>query len=146
MVPYEALYGRQCRNPVCWEQVGERKLSKVELIDQTKEIISKVREKLKVAQDRQKSYADNRRRPLEFKVRDNIFLKVSPLKGSLRFGKKGKLALRFIGPFEILQRIGQVVYRLALPPDLQDLHDVFHVSNLRRYVADPNHVIQYEPL
>ena len=126
--------------------MGERKLSKVELIDQTKEIISKVREKLKVAQDRQKSYADNRRRPLEFKVRDNIFLKVSPLKGSLRLGKKGKLALRFIGPFEILQRIGQVVYRLALPPDLQDLHDVFHVSNLRRYVADPNHVIQYEPL
>ena len=83
MAPYEALYGRRCRTPVCWDEMGERKLSKVELIDQTKEIISKIREKLKVAQDMQKSYADNRRRPLKFEVGDHVFLKVSPLKGNL---------------------------------------------------------------
>jgi len=83
MALYEALYGRRCRTPICWEEVRERKLSKVELIDHTKEIVNKIREKLKAAQDRQKSYADTRRRPLEFNVGDQVFLKVSPLKRSL---------------------------------------------------------------
>jgi len=101
---------------------------------------------LRAAQDRQKSYADTRRRPLEFNVGDHVFLKVSPLKGSLRFGKKGKLTPRYIGPFEILQRIGPVAYLLDLPPTLQGIHDVFYVSNLRRYVSDPAHVISHEPL
>jgi len=103
IAPYEALYERRCKTPICWEEVGERKLSKVELIDHTKEIVKKIREKLKAAQDRQKSYADTWRRPLEFDVGDHVFLTVSPLKGSLRFGEKGKLAPRYIGPFEILQ-------------------------------------------
>jgi len=102
MAPYEALYGRRCRTPVCWDEVGERKLSKIELINQTREIISRIREKLRAAQDRQKSCADTRRRPLEFNVGDHVFLKVSPLKGSLRFGQKGKLTPRYVGPFEIL--------------------------------------------
>jgi len=102
MAPYEALYGRRCRTPVCWNEVGERKLSKIELIDQTREIVSRIREKLRVAQDRQKSYAVTRRRPLQFNIEDHVFLKVSPLKGSLRFGQKGKLTPRCIGPFEIL--------------------------------------------
>jgi len=86
MAPYEALYGGRCRTPVCWNEVGERKLSKIELIEQTQSIISKIREKLRAAQDRQTSYADVRRRPLEFNVGDHVFLKVSPLKGSVRFG------------------------------------------------------------
>ena len=86
MAPYEALYGRRCRTPVCWNEVRERKLSKIELIKQTQDIITKIREKLRAAQDRQKSYADTRRRPLEFSVGDHVFLKVSPLKGSIRFG------------------------------------------------------------
>jgi len=146
MAPYEALDGRRCRTSICWEEVGERKLWKVELTDHTKEIVSKIREKLKATQDRQKSYADTRRRPLEFNVGDHVCLKVSPLKGSLRFSKKEKLAPRFIGPFRILQRVGPVAYRLTLPPTLQDIHDMFHVSNLRRYISDPSHVIQYEPL
>jgi len=115
MVPYEALYGRHCKTPICWEEIGERKLSKVELIDHTKEIVSKIKEKLKAAQDRQKSYADTRKRPLEFNAGDHVFLKVSPLKENLRFGKREKLAPRFIAPFEILQRVGHVAYRLALP-------------------------------
>jgi len=126
--------------------VGERKLSKIELIEQTQDTITKIREKLRAAQDRQKSYADVRRRPLEISVGDHVFLKVSPLKGSIRFGQKGKLAPRYIGPFEILQRVDPVAYRLALPPALQGIHDVFHVSNLCRYTSDPNHVIPYEPL
>jgi len=99
-----------------------------------------------VAQDRQKSYAYIRRRPLAFDVGEYVFLKVSPLKGSLQFGQKGKLTPRYIEPFEILQRIGPVAYRLALPPTLQGIHDVFHVSQLRRHIPDPEHVISHEPL
>ena len=99
--------------------MGEKRLSKVELIDQTNEVINKIREKLRAAQDRQKSYADVRCRPLAFDVGEHVFLKVSPLKGSLRFGQKGKLTPRYIGPFEILQKIGPVAYRPALPPTLQ---------------------------
>jgi len=124
----------------------ERGISKVELIDHTKETIDKIREKLQATQDRQKSYVDIRRRPLAFHVGEHVFLKVSPLKGSFRFGQKGKLTPRYIGPFKILQRICPVAYRLALPPTLQGIHDVFHVSQLRRYIPNPEHVISHEPL
>jgi len=146
MAAFEALYDRRCRTPIRWNEVGESEPSKVELIDQTIKIIKTIRKRLQVAQSRQKSYADIRRWPLEFEVGDHVFLKVSPLKGSIRFGQKGKLSQRFIGPFEIIQRVGSVVYRLALTPLLQGIHDVFHVSNLRKYVSDPDHVIRYEPL
>ncbi|KAA0067060.1 pol protein [Cucumis melo var. makuwa] len=97
-------------------------------------------------QSRQKSYADVRRRDLEFDVGDKVFLKVAPMKGVLRFERRGKLSPRFVGPFEILERIGLVAYRLALPPSLSTVHDVFHVSMLRKYVADPSHVVDYKPL
>ena len=121
MAPYEVLYGRRCRTPICWDEVGERRLSKVELIDQTNEVINKIREKLRAAQDRQESYADVHRSPLAFDVGEHVFLTVSPLKGSFRFGQKGKLTPRYIGPFKILQRICPVAYRLALPPTLQGI-------------------------
>ena len=98
------------------------------------------------AQSRQKSYADTRRRDLKFEVGDKVFLKVSPMKGVMRFGKKGKLSPRFVGPFEVLERIGVVAYRLALPPSLSAVHNVFHVSMLRKYISDPSHVLNYEPL
>ena len=98
------------------------------------------------AQSRQRSYADSRRRDVQFQVGDHVFLRVSPWKGVRRFGKKGKLSPRFIGPFEILERIGQVAYRLALPPALSAVHDVFHVFALRRYVSDETHVLSYEDL
>ncbi|GKD28261.1 hypothetical protein Tco_1239039 [Tanacetum coccineum] len=88
--------------------------------------------------DRQKSYADNRRKPLEFKVGDRVMLKVSPWKGVVHFGKKGKLAPRYVGPFEILERIGPVAYRLRLPEELSGVHDIFHVSNLKKCLADAN--------
>ena len=131
---------------MCWEEVGGKKLSKVELINQTKETINKIRDKLRAAQDPQKSYANIHRRPLAFEVGEHVFLKVSPLRGSLRFGHKEKLAPRFIGPFEVLQRIGPTTYCFALPPNLPNIHDVFYVSQLRRYVPDPEHTIFYEPL
>ena len=99
---------------------------------------------MRAAQSRQKSYADRRRRPLEFVVGDDVFVKVSPRKGTFRFGRKGKLAPRFIGPFEILQRVGEVAYRLALPPPLERVHDVFHVSILRRYKPDPGHIMRWQ--
>ena len=139
MAPYEALYGRRCRTPLCWNEVGERKLSKVELINQTHEIIDKIREKLQTAQSRQKSYADVHRKPLAFEVGEHVFLRVSPLKGSLRFGKKGKLTPRYIGPFEILQRVGPIAYRLALPPTYRvfmmcsmyrTCDDIFQIRNI----------------
>jgi len=134
------------RTPVCWNEVGEREPSKVDLIDQTTEITKTIHKRVQAAQSRQKSYADNRRRPLEFEIRDHLFLKVSQLKGSIRFGQKGKLSPRFVGPFEVPQKVGSVVYQLALPPSLQGIHDVFHLSSLWKYVPDPDHVIRYEPL
>ncbi|KAL5548319.1 hypothetical protein UlMin_003550 [Ulmus minor] len=101
---------------------------------------------MKTAQSRQKSYVDKRRQPLEFQVGDSVFLKVAPMKGIMRFRKKGKLSPRYIGPFEILERIGKVAYKLALPPDLSAVHNVFHVSMLRKYVSDPSHVLENKPI
>ena len=106
MAPYEALYGRPCRSPLCWIEVGKRRLLGPEIVQETTEKIQLIKEKLKTAQDRQKSYADQRRRPLEFEEGDWAFVKVSPRKGIFRFGKKGKLAPRFVGPFQIDKRVG----------------------------------------
>ena len=146
MAPFEALYGKSCRSPVCWDEVGERRLLGPELVQLTNEAIRRIRARMQTAQSRQKSYADVRRRDLEFEVGEKVFLKVAPMKGVLRFGKKGKLSPRFIGPFEILERVGPVAYRLALPPSLSAVHNVFHVSMLRKYMTDPSHVIDFEPL
>ncbi|KAL0539581.1 hypothetical protein IC582_023797 [Cucumis melo] len=146
MAPFEALYGKCCRSPVCWGEVGEQRLMGPELVQSTNEAIQKIRSRMHTAQSRQKSYADVRRKDLEFEVGDKVFLKVAPMRGVLRFARRGKLSPRFVGPFEILERIGPVAYRLALPPSLSTVHDVFHVSMLRKYVSDPSHVVDYEPL
>ena len=98
------------------------------------------------SQSRQKSYADAKRRDVEFEVGDYVFLRVSPMRGVKRFRTKGKLSPRFIGPFQILDRLGAVTYRIALPPSLSGVHNVFHVSMLRKYVSDPTHVLSYEHL
>ena len=108
------------------------------------EVIEKIRRRIKIAQDRQKSYADVKRKDVSFEIGDKVFLKIAPMKGVVRFGKKGKLQPRYMGPFEILEKIGDVAYRLTLPPELAGVHDVFHVSLLRRYVSDPSHVISYD--
>ncbi|KAA0032361.1 pol protein [Cucumis melo var. makuwa] len=146
MAPFEALYGKCCRSLVYWSEVGEQRMLGPELVQTTNAAIQKIRARMLIAQSRQKSYADVRRKDLEFEVEDMVFLKVAPMKGVLRFEKKGKLSPRFIGPFEILERIGPVAYRLALHPSFSAVHDVFHVSMLRRYVADPTHVVDFEPL
>ena len=146
MAPYEALYGRKCRSPVHWYDTREKQLHKTEFIQEAIETVQKIRRRLETAQSRQKSYADKRRRPLEFSVGDSVFLKVAPMKGVMRFGKKGKLSPRYIGPFEIIERIGKVAYRLALPPELASVHSVFHVAMLRKYISDPSHVLQHEPI
>ncbi|KAL0536641.1 hypothetical protein IC582_025599 [Cucumis melo] len=146
MAPFEALYGKCCRSPICWGEIGEQRLMGPELVQSTNEAIQKIRSRMHTAQSRQKSYADVRRKDLELEIGDKVFLKVAPMKGVLRFERRGKLSPRFVGPFEILERIGPVAYRLALPPSLSTVHDVFHVSMLRKYVPDPSHVVDYEPL
>ena len=143
MAPFEALYGRPCRSPLCWTEVGEAAVVGPQLIQETTEKIKLIRQRLLTAQSRQKSYADRRRRPLEFSIGDHVFLRVSPRRGHRRFGRHSKLSPRFIGPFEISERIGLVAYRLALPPQLSRVHSVFHVSQLRKYHHDPSHVIDW---
>ena len=143
MAPYEALYGRQCRSPLCWIKVRESSITGPDLIRDTFEKVRLIRQRLLTAQSRQKSYADVRRRPLEFEVGDHDFLKVMPKRGVVRFGKRGKLSLRFIGPFEILEKVGTVAYQLALPPSMPGVHKIFHVSMLRRYTPDPVHVVDW---
>ncbi|GJT13996.1 putative reverse transcriptase domain-containing protein [Tanacetum coccineum] len=136
--PFEALYGRKCRSPVIWTEVGESQLIGPEIVQETTEKIFQIKERLKTARSRQKSYADKRRKPLEFEVGDRVLLKVSPWKGVVRFGKKGKLAPRYVGPFEIIERVGPVAYRLKLPQELSCVHDTFHVSNLKKCLAEPD--------
>ncbi|XP_070010648.1 uncharacterized protein [Nicotiana sylvestris] len=103
-------------------------------------------ERLKASQSLQKSYADIRRRKLEFQVDDWVFLRVSPMKGVMRFGKKGKLSPRYIGPYRVTQRIGQVAYRLELPPEMSLVHPVFHVSMLKKVVGDPSTIVPIEDI
>ncbi|GJR31879.1 putative reverse transcriptase domain-containing protein [Tanacetum coccineum] len=136
--PFEALYGRKCRSPVIWTEVGESQLIGPEIMQETTEKIVQIKERLKTARSRQKSYADKRRKPLEFQVGDRVLLKVSPWKGVVRFGKKGKLAPRYVGPFEIVECVGPVAYRLKLPQELSCVHDTFHVSNLKKCLAEPD--------
>ena len=143
MAPYEALYGRPCRSSICWTKVGESFITGPNLIRDTSEKVSLIRQRLLTAQSWQKSYTDVRHRSLEFEVRDHVFLKVMPKRGVVRFGKRGKLSPRFIGPFKILERVGTVAYRLALPPSMSGVHEVFHVSMLRRYTPDPSHLVDW---
>ena len=123
--------------------MGESSITGPDLIRDTSEKVSLIRQRLLTAQSRQKSYTDVRRRPLEFEVGDHVFLKVMLKRGVVRFGKRGKLSPRFIGPFEILERVGTVTYRLALPPSMSGVHEVFHVFMLRKYTPDPAHVVDW---
>ena len=141
MAPFEALYGRPCRSPSCWLESTEAVIVGPEMVREAAEKVQLIQQRLKAAQDRQKSYADTRRRDLEFQVGEFVYLKTSPRKGVIRFKTSGKLMPRFIGPFPILDRVENCAYRLALPPSLDGVHNVFHVSLLKKYVRDENHII-----
>jgi hypothetical protein len=132
MAPYEALYERQCRTPLFWSQTRESHVFGPEVLKDAEKQVQMVRESMKVAQTRQKSYVDKRRRDLSFEVGDFVYLKVSAMRGTYRFKVKGKLAPRYVGPFKIVDRKGEVAYRLELAPQLSDVHDVFHVSQLKK--------------
>nr|AAR89003.1 putative polyprotein [Oryza sativa Japonica Group]ABF96826.1 retrotransposon protein, putative, Ty3-gypsy subclass [Oryza sativa Japonica Group] len=137
MVPFEALYGRKCRTPLFWDQAGERQLFGIEVLAEAEEKVRTIRERLRIAQSRQKSYADNRRRELTFEAGDYVYLLVTPLRGVHRFQTKGKLAPRFVGPYKILERRGEVAYQLELPSNMIGIHDVFHVSQLKKCLRVP---------
>ncbi|KAK1424204.1 hypothetical protein QVD17_19525 [Tagetes erecta] len=125
---------------------GDGQITGPEIIQETTDKIFKIKDRLKAARDRQKSYADNRRKPLEFEVGDKVLLKVSPWKGTIRFGKRGKLSPRYIGPFKIVDRIGSVAYRLELPEELSRIHDTFHVSNLKKCLANESLIIPHDEI
>ena len=133
MAPYETLYGRKCRTPLCWTELSKKKVIGPDLIQETEEKVKMIRENLKVAIDRQKLYADMIKKGIRYEIDEKVFLKVSPWKKVMGFEKKGKLSPRFIGPYEVIEKVGLVAYKLALPPDLEKIHNVFHVSMLRRY-------------
>ncbi|CAM8975418.1 unnamed protein product [Rhodiola kirilowii] len=145
MTPYEDLYGRKGRSPLCWADVGERQLLGPEIVRDTVEKVKLIRERMRVTQSTLKSYADVQRRDLEFQVGVHVFLKFSPTKGVSRFGIRRKLSPRFIGPFKILENVGSLAYRLALPPVLGGVHNVFHVSMLRKCIFSAEQVVDLEP-
>ncbi|GKB61411.1 putative reverse transcriptase domain-containing protein [Tanacetum coccineum] len=144
--PFEALYGWKCRSPVCWAEVGDSQLIGLEIIHETTEKIVQIKSRIQAARDRQKSYADKRRKPLEFQVGDKVILKVSTWKGVICFGKRGKLNPRYIGPFKILAKVETVAYRLEHPEQLSRVHSTFHVSNLKKCLSDETFIIPLEEI
>jgi hypothetical protein len=146
MAPYEALYGRKCKSPLYWDEVGEKHLIGPEMIQDMRNKVSIIRDRMLTAQSRQKSYANKHHRQLEFNIGDLVYLKVSPMKGVMQFNKKGKLSPRFVGPFEIKEVVGPVAYKVELLPALSGIHDIFHMSTLRKHVHGPQHVVDFKPL
>ncbi|GJX82065.1 putative reverse transcriptase domain-containing protein [Tanacetum coccineum] len=136
VAPFEALYGRKCRSPVCWAKVGQVQLTGLKLVQETTEKIIQIKQRMQVARDRQKSYADIKRNPMDFQVGDKVMLKVSPWKGVVSFGRQGKLNLRYVGPFKVLEKVGSIAYKLELPKELSRVHNTFHVSDLKKFYAD----------
>ena len=143
MAPFEALYGRRCRPTIGWFNAFEVRPWGTDLLRESLEKVKFIQEKLLAAQSRQKEYADRKVRDLDFMVGEQVLLKVSPIKGVMRFGKRGKLTSRYIGPFEVLQGVGEVSYELVLPPGLSGVHPVFHVSVLKKYHGDGNYIIRW---
>ncbi|GKB14315.1 putative reverse transcriptase domain-containing protein [Tanacetum coccineum] len=144
--PFEALYGRKCRSPVCWAEVGDAQLTGPAIIHETTKKIVQIKSRIQAARDRQKSYANIRRKPMVFQVGDRVMLKVSPWKGVVCFGKRGKLNPGYVGPFKVIERVGTVAYKLELPQQLSRVHNTFHVSNLKKCMSDESLVISLEEL
>jgi hypothetical protein len=141
MTPFDVLYGRHCCTPLNWIKPGEKVIFDLDIINEAEATVRLIQDNLRVAKSRQESYANKRRRPLEFEVGDNVFLKVSPMKGVKRFRVKRKLAPRYIGPFPILEKCGTVAYKMELPPSLIGVHDIIHISQLKKYLKAPMDVV-----
>nr|GEU87314.1 putative reverse transcriptase domain-containing protein [Tanacetum cinerariifolium] len=144
VAPFEALYGRKYRWPICWAEVGDAQLTGPEIVHETTKKIIQIKKCIQVARDRQKGYADRRRKPLEFQVGDKVMLKVSSWKGVICFSKRGKLNPRYIGPFKVLAKVGTVSYRLKLPDQLSLVHSTFYVSNMKKCFSDEPLAIQLD--
>jgi hypothetical protein len=144
MAPLEALYGRRCRTPLNWIELGEKAIFDSNLIDEAKATVHRIQDNLKAVKSRQESHANKRSRPLEFEIGDHVYLRVSPMKGMKRFGMKEKLAPHYIRPFPILKKCGHVAYKLELPPSLVGVHDIFHVSQLKKCLQAPVDVVLSE--
>ncbi|GJU13080.1 putative reverse transcriptase domain-containing protein [Tanacetum coccineum] len=144
--PFEALYVRKCHLPVCWVEVGEVQLTSPEIVQATTEKIIQIKQRIQVAHDRQKSYADLKRKPMEFRVGERVMLKVLPWKRVVRFGKRGKLNPRYVGHFKVLEKVRAVAYKLELPQELNRVHNTFHVSNLKKCYADKPLVVPLDGL
>jgi hypothetical protein len=141
MAPFEVLYGRRCRTPLNWTKSGEKAIFGPDLVEKAEATVNHIQENLRAARSCQESYANQRRRPLEFAVGDHVYLKVLLMKGMKRFGMKGKLAPRYIGPFPILEKCGNVAYKLELPPSLAGVHYIFHVSQLKKCMEAPVDIV-----
>jgi hypothetical protein len=141
MTLFEVLYGRQCHTPLNWIELGEKLIFGPDLIDEAEMTVRRIQENLKAARSHQESYANKRCRPLEFEVGDHVYLQVLPVKGVKRFGMKGKLSPRYIGPFPILEKCGPVAYKLEVPPSSAGVHDIFHVSQLKKCLKAPMDVV-----
>ncbi|KAH9319415.1 hypothetical protein KI387_021184 [Taxus chinensis] len=146
MVPFEALYGRKCRTPVSWDIIEDREVIGPEILTEMEQQIKMIREHLKEAANRKKSYVDLKLVDRNYKLGEKVFLRVKPKKSSITFGKSAKLSPHYVGPFEIVEIINPVAYRLALPPDLSQMHDVFHISLLKKYVTNLSHVLNWNSL
>ena len=131
MTPYKALYRRKCRTPMCWTELSEKKVIGPDLIQETEEKVKMIKERLKVAADRQKSHANLKRKDIQYDISEKVFLKVSPWKKVMRFERKGKLSPKFIWPYEVIEKVGPVAYRLALPLELEKIHKIFSRFNVK---------------
>jgi hypothetical protein len=144
MAPFEVLYGRRCHTPLNWTEPEEKAIFGPDLVEEAKATTGHIQENLRAARSLQESYTNKRHQPLEFTVGDHVYLKVSPMKGMKRFGMKGKLAPRYIGPFPILEKCGNIAYKLELPPSLAGVHYIFHVSQLKKCIKAPMDVVLLE--
>jgi hypothetical protein len=141
MAPFDVLCGRRCRTPLNWSEAGERTLFGPDLLKDAKEKVPVIRENLKMAQVRQKSCHDKGTTPRHFEVGDYVYLKVPPTKGLQRFGVKGKLAPRYIGPYEVIEVCGPVAYHIELPEQFSAVHNVFHLTQLKKGMPVPNNKV-----
>ena len=146
MTPFEALYGRKCRTPMSWNSLEGIIIVGPEMLKEMEEHIIQICQRFKEANDKQKSYVDAKRTPREFSVGEKVLLRVKPQKSTIKFGKNAKLAPRYVGPFEILEVVNPLAYKIALPPALARMHDVFHVSYLKKYITHHEHMIDWKLL